>query len=373
MKSMWGCIAMLLLIWAIVIYIVNPVGEFMINDDFAFTKALNTLRTQGSLGPTWVGPPGEGGGPSLITHLLWGLFFSEAFGYSLTVLRLSVLTLSICGSLAFFLLLKATKAGNWVSFWGTLTLMFNPLYFSQSFTYMTDITFVSFIIFSFLFIQKGIDQNRVGLVAAGLILALLATLTRQFGIAVSLAFILACSIHPMGREFGRFKALFLTIMLTVLPWVAFELFLYRSGSTPITDHGLLHELFTDPISKGFPDYLVYLFGQLFQSILGYTAFLVSPVVCLLYRQYFEQKVLKYFLFLVTTLFAVLELAILTGFFSPPIFITGNVMLNFGIGPILLKDNYILGLKRIPSVTPAIYYISVWWAILSLGLALPLVY
>ena len=103
---------MLLLIWTIVIYIVDPVGEFMINDDFAFTKALDTLRTNGILGPTWMGPQGEGGGPALIIHLLWGFLFSEIFGHSLTVLRLSVSHLVRCGLNGFFLSSQDHKSGR---------------------------------------------------------------------------------------------------------------------------------------------------------------------------------------------------------------------------------------------------------------------
>ncbi len=373
MKSRWSCVVLLLLIWTVVIYIVNPVGEFMINDDFAFTKALDTLRTHETIGPTWMGPQGEGGGPALITHLLWGLLFSEIFGYSLTVLRLSVLTLSVLGSLAFFYLLKTTKAGDWLSFWGTLTLMFNPLYLSQSFTYMTDITFVSLVIFSFLLIQRGIDENQAFVVAIGLVFGLFATLSRQFGVIASLAFMLTCFIHPKGRQFGRTRAVVMTVILTILPWLAFERFLYWTGSTPITEHVLLRELLTYPISKGFPDYLVFIFGQLCQSVLGYTAFFVSPVVALLYRQYFHETAFRYFFCIVTAFFVTLELAIFAGFVNPPEFMTGNVLFNFGIGPILLKDVYILGVKRMANLSPEVYYIFVWWAVLSLGIALPLVY
>ncbi len=345
----------------------------MINDDFAFTKALDTLRTHGFLGPTWVGPQGEGGGPALITHLIWGLLFSEIFGHSLTVLRLSVLILSVVGSLAFFYLLKTTKAGDWISFWGTLTFMFNPLYLSQSFTYMTDITFVSLVIFSFLLIQRGIDKNQAFVVAIGLVFGLLATLSRQFGVIASLAFVLTCFIHHKGRQFGRARAAVMTILVTILPWLAFERFLYWSGSTPITNHVLLRELLTYPISKGFPDYLVFIFGQLCQSVLGYTAFFVSPVVALLYRQYFQEAAFRYFFFIVTAFFLTLEFAIFAGFVNPPEFITGNVIFNFGIGPILLKDVYILGVKRMANLPPWFYYILVWWAVLSLGIVLPLVY
>ncbi|MGC8659283.1 MAG: glycosyltransferase family 39 protein, partial [Desulfomonilaceae bacterium] len=337
MRVRLDIIALLLLIWGIAIYIVNPTGEFMINDDFAFTKALHNLIATDTLGPTWMGPQGEGGGPALITHLLWGMGFSKIFGPSMTVLRLSVLTLSVLGSIAFFFILKTTKAHDSVCFWGTVTLIFNPLYFSQSFTFMTDITFISLLVFSWLSIQKGIEKNCGLIVAIGVFFGLLATLTRQFGVIGLLAFLLACFIHPQGREFGRMRAALMTVLIAVVPWLAFERFLYWTGSTPITQHELLHELLTYPFAKGFPDYPIFVIGQLFQSVLGYTAFFVSPVAALLYWHYLDRKAFRYFLIVVTAFFSVLEIAIYTGFFTPPEFITRNIIFNFGIGPILLKD------------------------------------
>ena len=372
MNSKRGCIALLLLIWTVAICVVDPVGEFMINDDFAYTTAFETLRNEGVLGPTWLGPQGEGGGPALIIHLLWGLLFSEVFGYSITILRISVLAISIMGSIAFFFLLKATKAGDWVSFWGTLTLMFNPLYFSQSFTYMTDVTFVSLVIISFLLIQRGIDKRQTFPVAIGLVFGLLATLTRQLGVIISVAFVLTCFIQPKGRQFGPRKAVFMTLLVAIVPWLAFEYFLHHSGSTPLTEHQSLYNLLNYPISKGFPDYIFFILGQMCLSI-GYTAFLSSPVVALLYGQYFRKTAYRYFFLVVTALFVALELAIITGLLTPPIVFARNVVFNFGIGPILLKDNYILGIERMTSLSPGVFYIFVLWAVLSLGMALPLVY
>jgi hypothetical protein len=74
-------------------------------------------------------------------HLLWGRLFTFFGGFSITVLRISVLTLGILGSCALLVLLRLGGASAWVALWGALTLVVNPLFLSQSFTYMTDITF----------------------------------------------------------------------------------------------------------------------------------------------------------------------------------------------------------------------------------------
>ena len=75
--------------WAVVIWIVDPVGEFMVNDDWSFVRCIEDFQNTGKLGPTGWGPPGREGGPALIVHILWGWVFTQIFGFSLTVLRIN--------------------------------------------------------------------------------------------------------------------------------------------------------------------------------------------------------------------------------------------------------------------------------------------
>jgi hypothetical protein len=72
----------------------------MVNDDWAFVKALETLAFEGRMPTTGWGPSWAPGGPSLIVHLLWGHLFTFLGGFSITILRISVLTLGILGSCA---------------------------------------------------------------------------------------------------------------------------------------------------------------------------------------------------------------------------------------------------------------------------------
>jgi hypothetical protein len=70
----------LILAWLTIIWIIDPAGEFMINDDWCYLKSLEALGTDGRIIETGWGS----GGPSLIIHLLWGGLFSQIFGFSLT-------------------------------------------------------------------------------------------------------------------------------------------------------------------------------------------------------------------------------------------------------------------------------------------------
>ncbi len=359
----------LCLIWIVSAVIVNPSGEFMVNDDYAFVSSLEKLMTEGKLGSTGKGPAHASGGPSLVTHLAWGWAFTKVFGYSLTSLRLSICFLGLMGVIGLFLILRSIQAPDWLSFLASLTLMFNPLYFSQSFTFMTDITFVTLIIFSVYFLNLGIERESTALVITGLILSLAGMLTRQLALVIPVAFAIAVLITAGGKKFGRIRCLSLTFIFVIIPWLGFEWFLSFIGSSPITKHEKLHDLFSYPFLKGFPDYPLFVLGQFSQSVLGYTAFLISPVIALRLREFSGSKPFTIFLITITGLSVVLEVGIATGLIAPPILLSRNVIYNFGIGPVLLKDSYILGINRTWTMSPMVFYFIVWWTILCLGIVL----
>ena len=131
----------LLIIFIICEIIVNPIGEFPLNDDWAYSKsvsfAINGVYTIGDFGAM-----------TLFTHLLWGTIFTKIFGFSFTVLRFSTLISSLIG--LFFLNKLIVKISNnlLLGFFSCLVLLFNPLYFSLTNTYMTDVNFTTLLILS---------------------------------------------------------------------------------------------------------------------------------------------------------------------------------------------------------------------------------
>jgi hypothetical protein len=333
----------------------------MINDDWAFVRTLEIFVSEGRLAPTGWGPSWAPGGPALLTHLIWGRLFTYFWGFSLTGLRVSVLVLGILGSVAMLVVLRLFKASVAEAFWATLTMVFNPLFLSQSFTYMTDVTFASMVIFSVLFLAIGIENRKIHILALGLIFALLAILTRQLGIVIPVAFVLVCFVHPAGLRVGKWKALFLTLILVIIPWAAYEYYLSVTGSTPISRHLVLQEVFLHPGEKGFPDYLKFLFGNLFSCGLMYIGLFISPVLVLKSRSLFSWTAFNHFVLVFTGMFLIFEVTLIAGAMDAPVKFCGNVIFNFGIGPILLKDVYILGIHQGSELSPAVYYLIVYWA------------
>jgi hypothetical protein len=367
-SAVWWYLFALLTIWVLIIVVVNPLGEFMVNDDWAFVKSLESLRNEGQLASTGWGPRGAPGGPSLITHLLWGLLFVEVWGFSLTILRISVLTLGVLGSVSLLFLLRFAGASDRTAFLGTLTLVFNPLFLSQCFTFMSDVTFTSYALFAIPFLALGVDKGSTGWIILGLCFALASILTRQIGIVIPLAFAATIILHPRWAAQGRTKWVLLSLGITIVPWLAYEFFLAEVGSTPLTEHQVIHNIIRSPFSKGFPDYPLFLLQQLLHGALGYTCLLVSPVLVLRYRELWATVTFKRFVVITSVLFAVLEALILTGIVNPPVFFYRNVIYDFGIGPVLLKDTYTLGIPRGPTIPKPLFYVLVYWAILAIGAA-----
>ena len=353
----------LLGVWALIIIVVNPSGEFMVNDDWAFVKCLETFRATGTITATGWGPPGYPGGPALLVHLLWGDLFCHVLGFSLTTLRLAVLTMGILGSFGLLLLLRSTGASAWLALLGTLTVVGNPLFLAESFTFMTDITFAALVIGALLCFFLGVKKSRTSWIIAGLVLTLGSILTRQIGVVIFLAFILTGWLHPAGLALGRGKMLLLALGLVLLPWIAFEVLLSRLGSSPFTQHGILLQLSNIFKEKSLFSYLVFL-GQGLFCYAMYAALFISPLLINRLIFWLRRRDFRYLFSVFLVVAALWEGAIFTGIIEPPVNFLGNVIFNFGIGPILLKDTYILGIPRFGVISRGAYYLVVAWAALA---------
>jgi len=135
-------ISLLLFLWLLVILIVNPVGEFAINDDWAYSKNVKSLVVDHQfVVDSWPAM-------NLVSQTAYGSLFAFVFGFSFTILRLSMLFLSILCSVTLYNLLRKFNEQKILCFLLVCSVIFNPLFLSLSFTFMTDIFFLSFIVFT---------------------------------------------------------------------------------------------------------------------------------------------------------------------------------------------------------------------------------
>jgi len=178
--------AFLAAIYVASIVVVNPLGNFPLNDDWSYARAVQGFVERGDWRPTGVTAA------SLITQSLWGAVFCKAAGFSFNALRLSTLTLAIVGILGVYVLFVANNRGRLLAVIAALTFGFNPIYYELSTTFLTDVPFATSAILSSIFFVRCIRRFGYFDLSVASALAVAATLCRQLGLFLPLAFAVLC-------------------------------------------------------------------------------------------------------------------------------------------------------------------------------------
>jgi hypothetical protein len=167
----------------------------------------------------------------LLTQVLWGALFSLPAGFSFTALHFSTLLLSLAALILLLTLVRARGDPLLPGLLAPLLLLFNPVYLDLSHTFMTDVPFIAFALGSILLLVQGTGRGNSMLLALGMCLGVLATLLRQTGMLIPIAFGIGYLSH------GRFSARRVLlpvgfILLTVVSFVAYTRWLSATGRLP---------------------------------------------------------------------------------------------------------------------------------------------
>ena len=164
-------------------FLVWPVGEYAILDDWAYVKSLEGLHERGELRILDWNPM------SLVGLLFWGALFTKTFGFSFTVTKISVGATCLCGSWAMLRLFDFLRVDRNLALAAVVGLIFNPLYFVHVWMFMTDVPAVAWqTVALFCFIRGLLAKTRRALwLSAGSFAAGEAFLIRQNGVLVPAA------------------------------------------------------------------------------------------------------------------------------------------------------------------------------------------
>ena len=205
----------IILIYVISALLVDPRAEFPLNDDWSYARSAFRFARENVVAVD------EWSAPSLLGQTLYGGLLVRIFGPSFTVLRISTLILSCGLALILWRTLQALQAGNTTSWIVVLAWIFNPIQFSLSFTYMTEIPFAFFVGLGLFAMIRHVETGRVGfLVASGLVLGF-ATLIRQTAALFIAAMTLGLWLPRPGqpRPEGRSRAVLFAAL--AVPFLAF--------------------------------------------------------------------------------------------------------------------------------------------------------
>jgi hypothetical protein len=173
-------IGAILVTFACVLLLVAPVRTFPINDDWtsaqSIAQILNGTYRQHDFIQTIA-----------LAHLMWGALFAFIFGLSFTTLSIANLFMSAICLLVFYLLLRNLGVEAKRSLLGVALLGFNPIYVHVSYSFLTDVTFLTLMLAALLCYTRGLSGYGSHWFWLGGLATSASYLTRQFGILAAIA------------------------------------------------------------------------------------------------------------------------------------------------------------------------------------------
>ncbi|HFB99827.1 MAG TPA: hypothetical protein ENJ53_03375, partial [Phaeodactylibacter sp.] len=310
------------IIWILCIIIINPIGDFPLNDDWSYAHNAKALALENKIVfHDW-------GAMTLIVHTIWGALFCKLFGFSFTVLRASTLVLGWGTLLVTFLYFKEGGMKKKYAFWGTLLFAINPFFLENAFTYMTEIPFLFFFLSAALFFQKSINgKNGFNLIYATLF-SILATLIRQPGVLIPVAFFF---IHIIKNK-PSLKTVIQAVTPAISTLLSLTLFVkWRATNFGLSENfGQAKQLINNITRGKFVSSLQHIsYGDF--TLWG--LFLIPLLVVLV--PYFWKNIThtKKIIFIVITLLFCYPFIII-----PDKVFLGNTFFNLGMGPIVLPSS-----------------------------------
>ena len=315
---------LLLLLFFIAEIFVNPLLDFPLNDDWSYSKSVKFLLEKNQL------TIGNWCAMTLVTQIYWGFLWTKIFGFTFTVLRFSTLFSSCLALFVLFLLVYRISGNSRLAFWAGLVLLFIPLYFNLSNTFMTDVNFVTLLLLYLLVAHSYLRTGKRWLFVPLLAISVAITLLRQYGLVLPLA-LLGSLIFSRWKDWQGISILVFSFLLLFLCLKGYESHLksYLSPDSPykfssgidLTDPGF-YEVVKFRLSSRY--------GTIFLNLLFYSA----PFCVLFLVPVLRQKTRgQIFFSLVLTV-------LLSAFFIPGFsLLNGNVVKNMAVGPETVYESW----------------------------------
>lgn len=170
-------VGLLLLWYAFVMALAPPARDYPMIDDWAYAQSVARLSELAYY-------PHDQTQPSSLAHLIWGVLSTALLGQSFTALTLANLTISVAGVIIFYFLLRQVGIVPSYSLLGAAMLACNPVYLFLSYSFMTDVTFVTYLLAACLCYVRGVQGYGARWLWLGSIMAALCFLTRQVGLVL---------------------------------------------------------------------------------------------------------------------------------------------------------------------------------------------
>ncbi len=186
--------AVLILFYVFTVILLHPFDDLPFHDDWTYAWSVEHLLKTGELRVLdWsVHYP--------FVQIFWGALFCLPYGFSFSALRVSTVVLAWFGALALYGTLREVGRTRYESVIATLVLIVNPVFFVLSFSFMTDVPFVSFANIAFFFIVRGLSRRKSFALCVGCAFAACALFIRQVAVAIPGSLLLYFLFAPSHRS-----------------------------------------------------------------------------------------------------------------------------------------------------------------------------
>jgi hypothetical protein len=168
-----------LLALALSILFIDPLREALNEDDsFSYARSVQYfLDTGGYRADSWTAA-------NMPVQIMFGAALAKIFGYSLGILRVSTLIIFSFGLAAFYRLLRDFGSSDKIAGLFALGLLCSPPVLLFSFSFMTDVQFMSWMIIALWLYAKALRLNDMRWIFFASMTSAAAIGTRQFGMAL---------------------------------------------------------------------------------------------------------------------------------------------------------------------------------------------
>ena len=314
-------IFILIFIFIGVVFIVNPIGNFPLNDDWSYAKPVHSLLNGDGIKFTgWMSM-------TLFSQVIWGAIWCKIFGFSFTILRFSTLFLSGLGVIYTYKLIRVFNANLTHSFAFSLLVLFNPIFLNLSFTFMTDVPFYTLSIIAIYHFTKHLENKLVSHLIFAAIFSVIATLTRQLALIIPLSFFVVGIYDFILTKNIKLKYLIPFIISCIVFLIYQEIahhFFDARGRYDEMNNKLLSQITASPIT-----WIISVFNR---SVIGwlYLTLFISPILLgliiksskkIIFTSVVVGGIFSIFLFSKEYVFPILD----------------NIIYNLGLGPATLYD------------------------------------
>lgn len=336
-----------------VVAFIGASGDFPLNDDWAYATTTRAFSRTGVFTPSsWSSIP-------LLTQVLVALPVCAATACGSDDLRLVTLLAAMLLFAATVVLVAGKRPTMGLPLLAGAVVAFNPVVLTLAFTFMSDTLFAALMTVGAILFMRSIERNSTPLAVLGTATAIAATLTRQLGLCLPLAFLAVACIRMASARSWRRQALpaLLPLAACVIALMALKAWLRATGRLPAlydVKSSLLVETLHSPVAS------LLRVGHNLSVIVTYMGLFTLPMLLATRAPPATSRAgrdrtrsaPRLVAGLVTAL-AILDLASLHRLMPSG----GNVLVPQGVGPLLLRDSAILGTGGVAPL-PSTFWVAV---------------